>query len=269
MKKLQAEADLANGVAPKAPIGGGPKPAASTNSAPAFALKPTAPAWQKPIKKAEIQTAKKLEAAAPETNIDALVALFVQAKISPANAQKYADALAAEGFDAPEKLALVDDADLAACGITTRFDIKIINSLKTMTAKSLPPAAAAAAPAAVAKAPAFQRAPPPANKAPAMGGVPSQPGKPNFVIKKKVVAEAAPEPAPVPAGNKPNFKIPVKKAPVAAAAPAAAAPVKAGGLRPALKSAGDAAKNKEADRLAFVMSLGAPLDAYKKPRQIG
>ena len=76
-------------------------------------------------------------AAVKKIDTSALAKFLESGKISKDNAIKYAEALGKEGYDTPDKLALIDDADLTACGITTRFDVKAIMALRASAPKAV------------------------------------------------------------------------------------------------------------------------------------
>jgi hypothetical protein len=186
-------------------------------------------------------------ASAAAKGVDAVAALLVAAKIPADNAKRYAAALAKEGYDAPEKLPLLDEADLVACGVTTRFDIKTILALKaTMSAAPAVVAAATAAPVGVSK-PAATAAPVGVNKSAAAA-----------VGTKPAAAAAAA------GGIKPSPAKPVVS-PVAAAANG---DKKASPFGPSVGGGGaDKRKKEEEDaekRRAMVMALVAPVKAIEK-----
>jgi hypothetical protein len=198
-------------------------------------------------------------ASAAAKGVDAVAALLVAAKIPADNAKRYAAALAKEGYDAPEKLPLLDEADLVACGVTTRFDIKTILALKaTMSAAPAVVAAATAAPVGVSK--------PAATAAPVGVSKPAATAAP-VGVNKSAAAAVGTKPAAAAAaagGIKPSPAKPVVS-PVAAAANG---DKKASPFGPSVGGGGaDKRKKEEEDaekRRAMVMALVAPVKAIEK-----
>ena len=92
------------------------------------------PTWVKPkvSSSAVVTTSPIVISKNKEQNMEALVQLLIQVKISAEDSKQYVSALAKEGFDSPDKLSLLDEADLQACGITRRFDKKAILSLRNL-----------------------------------------------------------------------------------------------------------------------------------------
>jgi hypothetical protein len=63
---------------------------------------------------------------------DDLITRFQSVKLTLEDSRTYVTALTKEGFDSIDKLSLLDEDDLKACGITKRFDVKAILSLKNI-----------------------------------------------------------------------------------------------------------------------------------------
>jgi len=262
----------------------GSKPATSPAPGPTFkppaAAAASAPAAKPGFGGAAASTSKTASpavtatasSAAPSKGVEAVIALFVGAKIAADNAKKYALALAKEGYDAPEKLPLLDEADLVACGVTTRFDVKIILQLKaTLNVAPIVAAAAAKAPttpaapnnAAGAKPSASVPVASPAAKAPAPGPVKpaAAPASTPAVVKPPV--SAAPG-----AVNKP----PVSAAPGGANKPPPAASAadsgekKASPFGPSVGSSDKRAKEEaeKRERMAMALALTQPVKPIEK-----